>query len=330
MSFKWKVEDLALMNDGCNIYIANEKIYRAENELTRQEKIDFLDDVNDGITSYILNLADRYEKDRDSLPKDNYGRVKTVSLKAWINRYDKANLVNNDAYNRGITVVPPYRYLNHLNENTVDICTSSTYSDYVDEAFHLQLKELEKQERRYFKEHDEYQILKAKVSEYSDKYGTFGLNVWKTGDGLFFYKNDDVYCPRRQLTLDELKLLNGKYEEIESFYAKITAALPYVDYDHEYKVFNKNSKLPDRVMSSFINKKTVIRIDNQEQANLLANELKKRHMHGLVPEHYEYDPKFPYFYIGNNGLASNKNFYDIFEVDSISCFKFSDIIEDVI
>ena len=42
MDFEWKVEDMALMNEKGNIYICNEKIYKAENELTREEKIERL------------------------------------------------------------------------------------------------------------------------------------------------------------------------------------------------------------------------------------------------------------------------------------------------
>lgn len=329
MDFEWKVEDMALMNEKSNIYIGKEKIYKAESELTRQEKIDFLDDMNDGLTSYVLNLADKYEKDKDSLPKDNYGQVKTVSFKAWLYKNDKVNLINNDTYNRGVTVVPPYRHIGQLNVGGYTSSTKPIYSDYVDEAFHLKLKDLEKQERQYFGEHDEYQILKAKVFEYSDKYGTFGLNIWKTCDGLLvFYKNDDANYPGRQLTPDELKLLNSKYEEIESLYAKITKELPRIDYDHEYMALNENIKIPDAVIDSFLNKNTVIRIDSKEQADFLADELRRRNLQGLIPEHYEYNPKYPYFYIKDDYVDADESFYNIYvDAGSKSCVKFSDIIE---
>lgn len=33
MSFVWKVEDMALMNEKVNIYIDNEKIYKSEIDL---------------------------------------------------------------------------------------------------------------------------------------------------------------------------------------------------------------------------------------------------------------------------------------------------------
>lgn len=236
MSFVWKVEDMALMNEKSNIYIGNEKIYNAENKLTRQEKIDFLDSMNDGLTSYILNLADKLKEDKENgvIKKDTYGEMKAISYIAWINRNDTRNCIGNSTYNRGEIRFSPCRNINRLDTN-VSMFRSSTYSDYVNEAFHLQLKTLENQEKQYFREHDEYEILKTKVSKYSDKYGTFGLNIWKTGRGLYFYKNDDANSAERQITLDELKLLNNKYEEMDKLYAKITAELSYIDYDHEYK-----------------------------------------------------------------------------------------------
>ena len=210
---------------------------------------------------------------------------------------------------------------------------SSTYSDYVNEAFHLQLKNLENQEKQYFREHDEYEILKTKISKYSDKYGTFGLNIWKTGRRLSFYKNDNANSAERQITLDELKLLNNKYEEMDKFYAKITAELPYIDYDHEYKsdkgLLNRNDKIPDEVIDNFISKKIAIKIDNQEQANQLVDKLRERSI-PLVPEFYDYDPNYPYFYIEDDYLDANKSIDNLFKLRGIeSCVSFSNIVKNL-
>lgn len=333
MSFVWKVEDMALMNEKSNIYIGNEKIYKAENKLTRQEKIDFLDSMNDGLTSYILNLADKLKEDKENgvIKKDTYGEMKAISYIAWINRNDTRNCVDS-IYDRGSINFTPYRKINMLNTN-ISMFRGSTYSDYVNEAFHLQLKNLENQEKQYFREHDEYEILKTKISKYSDKYGTFGLNIWKTGRRLSFYKNDNANSAERQITLDELKLLNNKYEEMDKFYAKITAELPYIDYDHEYKsdkgLLNRNDKIPDEVIDNFINKKIAIKIDNQEQANQLVDKLRKRST-SLVPEFYDYDPNYPYFYIEDDYLDANKSIDNLFKLRGIeSCVSFSNIVRNL-
>lgn len=247
MDFEWKVENMALMNEKSNIYICNEKIYKAENELTREEKIEFLDSMNDGLTSYILNLADKLKEDKANgvIKKDIYGEMKAISYIAWINRNDTRNCIGNSTYNRGEIRFSPCRNINMLNTN-ISMFRDSTYTDYVDEAFHLQLKELETQEKQYFRKHDEYEILKAKVSEYLDKYGTFGLNIWKTSRGLYFYKNDDANSLGRQITLDELKLLNNKYEEMDKLYQKISSEMPCIDYDHEYIVEKGEDPQPEK------------------------------------------------------------------------------------
>lgn len=247
MSFEWKVEDMALMNEKDNIYIRNEKIYKAENELTREEKIEFLDSMNDGLTSYILGLADKLKEDKANgvIKKDKYGQMNTISFTAWIKKNDTRNCIGNSTYNRGEIRFSPCRNINRLDTN-VSMFRSSIYTDYVDEAFHLQLKELETQEKQYFRKHDEYEILKAKVSEYLDKYGTFGLNIWKTSRGLYFYKNDDANSLGRQITLDELKLLYSKYEEMDKLYAKITKELPHIDYDHENIVEKGEDPQPEK------------------------------------------------------------------------------------
>lgn len=119
MSFVWKVEDMALMNEKSNIYIGNEKIYNAENKLTRQEKIDFLDSMNDGLTSYILNLADKLKEDKENgvIKKDTYGEMKAISYIAWINRNDTRNCIGNSTYNRGEIRFSPCRNINRLDTN---------------------------------------------------------------------------------------------------------------------------------------------------------------------------------------------------------------------
>lgn len=79
---KWKVEEMKLMNEASNIYIGREKIYSFENTSTRKEKIEFVDSLYDNKLSYLLDLAKKYKEDEKSLSKDEYGHIRTVSLKA--------------------------------------------------------------------------------------------------------------------------------------------------------------------------------------------------------------------------------------------------------
>ena len=93
--FEWKIEDMALMNERCNTYIGIEKIYNCETKLSREEKIAFVDSMQDGNLSYILNLVEKFEKEKENLTKDQYGCIKTVSLKAWIIKNDSRKLIDN-------------------------------------------------------------------------------------------------------------------------------------------------------------------------------------------------------------------------------------------
>lgn len=63
--FEWYVQVMELMNEKSNIYINNEKIYNAENKLSREEKIEFLDKMNDDKISYMLKLADKFQEGKD-------------------------------------------------------------------------------------------------------------------------------------------------------------------------------------------------------------------------------------------------------------------------
>ncbi len=243
--FEWKVEDMSLMNEKSNIYINNEKIYNAENKLSREEKIEFLDKMNDDKISYMLKLADKFQEDKDKLSKDEYGYYKDASLRAWLKKNDYREIVDTSKTLRGVGSITLVGYgsfgcgrrnIQNINLQARDDC----HKDFVDELFHRQLKECEKQEKQYFNEHDEYKILSRKVSDYMYKYNiSFGKEIWQRGDRLFF-KDSQSYC-ERDLTMDELKVLEAAFEKIKDTMDEITKSLPEMDYYNEYKA-DKNDK----------------------------------------------------------------------------------------
>ena len=214
--FTWNVEDMALLNQKSNMFIGREKIYNCESELTREEKIAFVDSMQDEKLSYIISLTEKFNEDKDSLPKDNWGYVKTVSLKAWLRRNDERNLFDK-IYNHGsITFLRSKRYIWCMNVRG----SWDTYSDYIDEIFHRQLIECERKEKKYFLEHDEYSILKEKFR--NRKYNTtFGVHIACWSNGRITVVNEDD--KERDITIDELKELLAKDEELDKFVEKITA-----------------------------------------------------------------------------------------------------------
>lgn len=215
---EWNVEELKLYNQKGGVFFGKEKIYDCESKVTREEKIAFIDNLIDGKLSYLLELIDKFNKDKETLPKDNWGYIKTVSLKAWINR-------NDTKYERKIIdnkfTIGEYRLLGtkrNIDSNYKG--TYDTYEDLVDELFHRQLKECEHIEMNWFLEHDEYSILKKNFG--NRKYDTtFGVNIGERSNGdIYVYEENGEN--KRDITIDELKELLSKYEELDKMVEKLT------------------------------------------------------------------------------------------------------------
>lgn len=220
--FEWKVEDMKLLNQKGGIFLGKEKIYDCEYNVSREDKIAFVDSLQDGKLSYLLELIGKFENDKMNMPKDNWGNVKTVSLKAWIKRNDTkySRPIIDDYYHYGkYYILGMERWIESNSKGCCD-----TYVDLVDELFHRQLKECEKKERKYFLEHDEYSILKEKFRN-KNYNTTFGVNIATCSDGnIYIYENKDSFYDSkyREITIDELKYLLSRYEELDKLVEKIT------------------------------------------------------------------------------------------------------------
>lgn len=87
---------MVLMNNRHDVYTSRGKrkaiIYDCEDSVSREDKIAFVDSKTDGKLSYLLSLIEKFNADKDNLPKKDsmFGEpeVKTTSLKAWIKRND--------------------------------------------------------------------------------------------------------------------------------------------------------------------------------------------------------------------------------------------------
>lgn len=223
--FEWKVEEMKLLNEKGGIFFGNEKIYNCEHTISREDKIAFVDKMQDGKLSYLLSLINKFNEDLPRLCKDGYGYVKSTSLIAWIKRNDtqKKYKVIDYQFNYGqYRLLGIQRFITRNSRSPYD-----TYDDLVDEAFHRQLKECKKEEYRYFLEHDEYSILAAKVRQMVNKYATtFGVHIGIHSDGKISVI--DEKGNERLFTMEELKLLCEKYEQLENFIAVITNEIKIV------------------------------------------------------------------------------------------------------
>jgi hypothetical protein len=218
--FIWKVEDMVLLNQKGGIFFGKEKIYNCESQVSREDKIVFVDSLHDGKLSYLLSLIDKFNEDKKSMPTTEFNNVKTVSLKAWIKKndtkYAPAKLIDDNYHYGDYYFLGCTRNIQYQHKGGYD-----TYDDYVDEIFHRQLKECEKAEKKYFLEHDEYSILKQDLRDMSKKYRiAFSVSIGFCSDGSIFVY-DENHDNKREITMDELKELLDKYEQLEKFIQKL-------------------------------------------------------------------------------------------------------------
>lgn len=221
--FEWKVEEMALMNNHADIHNGRYKIaiYSCENSVSREDKIAFVDSMQDGKLSYLLSLIEKFNEDKDNLPKKEtmFGEpeVKTTSLKAWVKRNDTkySQKIIDDWFKYGkYNLLGCERNIQYNHKGEYDF-----YEDFVDEVFRRQLMKCEEEEHKYFREHDEYSILKKKFEEKQNQYHTtFGAEIW-TGSGGVQIGNSDK---RRKLTVEELKEFISKYAQIDTLVEKLT------------------------------------------------------------------------------------------------------------
>lgn len=216
--FEWKVEDMALMDPKNSVVISGRKVYHCELETCRDDKLAFVDSMTDGRLSYLLLLIEQFNKDKEDLPKDRFGKVKTVSLKAWIKRNDTkyGKPIIDGWFHYGMyDILGCSRHITNCIKGDHDF-----YDDLVAEAFHRQLVECERSEKQYFADHDEYSILKKRLCEKAYR-TTFGVQLGQWSSGRVTVCDDDGN--ERDITIDELKELMDKYDQLDALIEKLTS-----------------------------------------------------------------------------------------------------------
>lgn len=161
-------------------------VYEIEKTISLEEKVDFIDSMHDGIATYLLNLLEKWEREKDTLPKDSYGVVKKVSYRAWLRRNDKRKIIDTV-----VKVGAYYMFGTRFTEMSLTCPTGEfgysleyTGDHIAHQWFHDLLKELEREERKYFREHDSFQQKLQKVKKYGERYqenfGCIELNniIW--------------------------------------------------------------------------------------------------------------------------------------------------------
>lgn len=226
----YKTEDLKIMNmeliSGilCGEY--KTELYKIEQEVSQQEKIDFIDNIKNGAMTYYINLFTKWVAEKDNLPRQKGAykdTINTNSKKAWIRR--NAKKLNMNSIDIG-TIYDDRLYYDRLRDNmTFDEQEKANLIDYY---FHRLLIELERREMKYFKKHDSRCIKLEQFQVYIAKYGQIDNNK---------KINDIKWNGDENIAESDLDYLISKYQEIEKVFQKVTKEInkkyPQWVYDEE-------------------------------------------------------------------------------------------------
>lgn len=195
-------------------------IFEIEREMSLEEKIAFIDEMCDGIASYLLDILKKWEKEKDTLPKDQFGNPKTVSKKAWIKRNDKRKIIDIE-YRIG-----SYSLFSNRFSDMTTTCPTTDYGysqEYTGEHiahqwFHDLLRELYLEEKKYFKEHDPFQKKLKKVIDYGRRYSM-----------CFDCKelNDIIWNGLEDVPEESLDRYISAYQELEQTINRISCELKF-------------------------------------------------------------------------------------------------------
>lgn len=216
---EWRVEEMKLMSQELQWGSNSERKYREE-ALPREEKIAFLDSRYDGKVSQMLELVAKFKVEKEELPKDIYGGVKKVSLKAWLRRNDKNQLTSD-------SVVGEFKIgsRNIARFNTHG--SYARYSDAIEQLFYQELKNLVKEEHKYFLSVDSYSVLKTRLREKIERNNFFNLNLAVSTDGEIFVMGAGRLEEKRSITSEEILYILRKYEELEKYISGLNVELKY-------------------------------------------------------------------------------------------------------
>jgi len=178
-----------------------------EDTISREEKIQTIDDYTGGKMSRLLNVIDAFEKEKNSFPKDSFGYIKPASLNEWLRRHPCDTISDGEIY-----ILDLSRSLEEYDRMRSGF---EIYDDIVDEVFHKLLYRMEQEEQEYFYEHDERCILCRKVKNHP-LFGFFGNRlhlIISSRDGILAGNEEPLSVPQLKYLADEMDKLQAKMDK---------------------------------------------------------------------------------------------------------------------
>ena len=213
-------------HQGCGAKERTFIVFQIEDELSVNEKIDFIDEVENGVATYLLNIFNKWENEYDGLKKEASGRVKTVSKKAWIRRNDSRGIINfkydvgtywlfGSEYDDMSLICPNYKY---------NIDRLYTGKHIVNQWFHDLCNKLYTKESDYFKSIDPFSIKVEKIKEYAELFGCMNNRII---ENIYFNGIADVAEEALDAILDGYSNLEFHYNRISKEVNKSLSSLGY-------------------------------------------------------------------------------------------------------
>lgn len=210
----YKVEDLKFYNQKDSyVQFKNKKIYY--NDTTIEDKVALIDELYGGFASYMLELFDKFQKEKDTIKKDNKGNYITISFNNWVKKNDKRHLLKpllcqNDKKQKYYVFLNK-KYNIEEGEKAKFYYGLSIYpllikDDTISQWYNDLIEELISKETAYFKQHNLYYQKIQKIKNYEKRYGN-PLNSEDIND-ICFNGKENI----KEETLDRILILYKKYE----------------------------------------------------------------------------------------------------------------------
>ena len=228
---EYNIEELKLYKERENAFDYQKKpyyIYDMEKNLSKEEKIEFIDTYYEkngmgGLATYMLNLMNKYNKEKDTLMKDECGDVKFVATSEWLRENDTLNKVD-QTYWYGHYFLCGREYLDFSSNAPTSLRTDNMpYANQdgkiVDQWFHDLLDVLYREEVGYYEEHDPSHQKIRQIEGYYSTYGSLGIELFGRvgGNGCDVLDKDWLKLwGHTKPTEEELDKILEAYKEIEA------------------------------------------------------------------------------------------------------------------
>lgn len=177
----------------------------------KETKISFISKVYNCDFKYILDLCEKYKNAINSgTIKENSGglTLNKTSVKAWLKKEDTKEYFN----------ISSTFTFGRCKKMDFILTNRRTEEDIIREKFREAISNRYYKEVQYFNTHDVYKVEENKYIKNTDKYGSLGLDVIISSEGVFLGKDEKTaFDINRKFTIDELKYLNNKYESITKY-----------------------------------------------------------------------------------------------------------------